>query len=242
MGLRAIGLAVFLGVSWVVGIRLLLLALRTRKLPEAAFGTCFVMAGGLGYGMVIAGTLFEAVPVHLRYPIAAVGLFAFHVGSGALWLAVWRIFRPEAGWAASLCAAALMLLAIAFVRDALVDRQPIPSLARSWYWVGLYARTGCIAWGALESLRYYRMLVRRTRLGLADPETALQFLCWGLGASAVFCMTGNTVALRLLPSYAAHPAGLWLSSLLGGAGAVLIWLTFFPPGFYRRSVARWARA
>ena len=39
-------------------------------------------------------------------------------------------------------------------------------------------------WGAAESLRYFSMMRRRAKLGLADPLVTNRFLLWGLGIGA----------------------------------------------------------
>lgn len=236
--LRGIGMAAFLVVSVAVGLRLLCLATRTRKLPELAIGAGFLLAGGLGYPLVFVPELFPGVPRDLHFPVAALGLLCFHLGAGSLWVAVWRIFRPEAGWALALVTAALLLLAITFARDALVDRRPIPSPELAWYWVGLSVRIGALPWAAIEALLYHAMLRRRLLLGLADRAAALHMLLWGLGASAAFAMSVNGVAMRLVPGWAAHPAGVWVSSLLGLVAATLIWSTYFPPRALRARLAR----
>ena len=44
--------------------------------------------------------------------------------------------------------------------------------------------TANLLWGAVESLRYYALMRRRLRLGLADPLVTNRFLLWGLGIGA----------------------------------------------------------
>ena len=60
--LGLIGFGSFLTVSAVVGVRLLLLARRTRRLPELAIGLNFVLAGLIGYGLLIAAESLRVVP------------------------------------------------------------------------------------------------------------------------------------------------------------------------------------
>ena len=60
--LGLVGFGAFLAVSAVVGFRLLLLARRTRRLPELAIGLNFVFAGLVGYGLLIAAESLRVLP------------------------------------------------------------------------------------------------------------------------------------------------------------------------------------
>ncbi len=233
--LAALGYGAFLLASCVVGVRLLLLWRRTGQLPELTIGLGFLGCGGVGYPalMIAAGAFFEMPPDAARWT-ASLGLLAFHLGSAALWLAIWRIFQPQAAWAESLFVLATTLLAVVFVRDVLIDGRPIPPADGAWYWVGLFARCACLLWGSIESFRYHARLRRRLALGLTDALTVSQFLLWGIGAGAGFGMVINTVLMRLHPAYQVSSPGLALSTLLGLVAAACIWLTFFPPAALRR--------
>ena len=58
--LGLLGFGTFLTVSVVVGTRLLLLARRTRKLPELAIGLNFILAGAVGYALLLAAESMRA--------------------------------------------------------------------------------------------------------------------------------------------------------------------------------------
>ena len=58
-----VGLSAYCLVSLVVGIRLLLLARRTRELPELLIGLAFLTGGAIGYTILVASTqLLEKAP------------------------------------------------------------------------------------------------------------------------------------------------------------------------------------
>ena len=59
------------------------------------------------------------------------------------------------------------------------------------HWIGWLGRTMAIFGVAFESFRYWRMLRRRLRLGLADPVVTNRFLLWAVWAA---CSTLNFVA------------------------------------------------
>ena len=63
--LGVIGFGSFLAVSLAVGTRLLLLARRTRRLPELAMGLNFLLAGFIGYALLVAAGLGAREAVEL---------------------------------------------------------------------------------------------------------------------------------------------------------------------------------
>jgi hypothetical protein len=102
----------------------------------------------------------------------------------------------------------------------------------------------CLFWGSVEALRYWRLMSRRTRLGLADPVVTNRFLLWGLGAGAAG--VGTTVGIVAqwwtgLPPLEI-PLVMLSSSLHGSVAAVAMWFAFLPPAAYlRRLTERSAR-
>jgi hypothetical protein len=60
------------------------------------------------------------------------------------------------------------------------------------HWIGWAGRTAAALGIAFESFRYWRMLRRRLRLGLADPVVTNRFLLWGIWARARHSITSLT--------------------------------------------------
>lgn len=56
--LALLGLAAFVLVSSIVGMRILVLAATTRGLPETLIGLSLVLAGGVGTGLVVLPALW----------------------------------------------------------------------------------------------------------------------------------------------------------------------------------------
>jgi hypothetical protein len=81
---------------------------------------------------------------------------------------------------------------------------------------------------------------RRLRLGLADPELAHRFQCWALSSSATLLLYGLSAANRALSETGYDPRLLVAQSALGLFAALVNWLTFFPPAFYRAWLLRGA--
>ncbi|MDJ0787096.1 MAG: hypothetical protein QNK05_09850 [Myxococcota bacterium] len=239
LGLLALAAALaFIVVGGFVGIRLLLLARRTRELPELAVGLGFLFVALIGYPMGLSSAL-PGVPHALACFSFGAGHIATAIGSISIFVFTWRVFRPDARWAAALSAACMLALvgsAAVAVHSALNtpvgERVPDPALVFRQLTVGV-----SYFWTAIEGLRWYQMLKRRLALGLADPMVANRFLLWGLsGLSAGTAVVVSTV--RFLQG--APPVGDPVSMLaigFGGFGAAIsIYLAFVPPARYRQLI------
>jgi len=100
--LLGLGVLVQIVVDLWIGGRLLRLAQRTRGLLELGFGACLLLFGGLGIPAAAVARLgpFASDGANQSLLIGALGLE--NLGSFALFLATWRVFRPNAKWARSL--------------------------------------------------------------------------------------------------------------------------------------------
>jgi hypothetical protein len=100
-------------------------------------------------------------------------------------------------------------------------------------------------WLMIEGIQYHRMMRKRVRLGLADPLVANRFLLWAIagGFSIVILSTSlppiflDPVEWALLLQF-----DLLLFGVGGVGAAAFYWLTFFPPGTYRRWICARASA
>jgi len=104
--------------------------------------------------------------------------------------------------------------------------------------LGDATRMGAGAWGAFESLRYFTLMRRRLRIGLAEPAVTNRFLLWGIATlttSGIFFATSTLMRLQFAPKDAALTPELMIIVSLGTVGAAIVqWLAFIPPAFYLR--------
>jgi len=231
-----IGYGWFILTCLVVGTRVLRLALRTRQIPEWALGIVLFVSGGLGYSLLFIRSL-AFMPSGLKGATFAAGLVALSVGSAALYLFNWRVFRAKSMWAALLFAGALLLLFVSFLAEALTtgfegERNVV------WYTVGTVTRGIAYGWTAAESLHHHARLRRALRFGLADPMVADRFRLWGLGAAAIFTSFVIVFASGLIGEPTTHPPEVVaVVACLGIPAAIAMALAFQPPAFYRRRFA-----
>ncbi len=239
MKLVAIVSMLFLSVvTLVVGLRLLRVAQRTRQHPELLFGVAFV-TGSLGTALGQFGQrALWTEPGPLATTANTLCFLLMALGSMALYVAVWRIYRPNLAWAK-----AVMLLGIATTLSAVVIRlasgelaAPVPGTIGLL--VYLLSRLALFLWAAFEALRYYSLLRRRLALGLADPVAAGQILLWGVSASAM--VLTMALAVFCMGVLQRHPIDMPLS-LAVIVCAVLVaaasmWCAFFPPARLRNRI------
>ena len=179
-GLAAASILLLVGISLVVGVRLLALWLRTRGLPELLLGTMLVLLCGIGYpGQIVALRLEGAAVV----PVYLLSNVAISVAIALLYLFTWRVFRAQDRWAlvfACAGAAALGFNTVARAQEVLVTHD-IRMGAANMLEGMLQTAAVSVAylWTAWESLRHHEMMKRRVRIGLADPTVANRFLLWG---------------------------------------------------------------
>lgn len=235
-GLGLIGVAAFTLMSAVVGVRLLLLARRTRQAPEAAMGLAFLVSGAIGFPLLTASSVLMAAGgaeglVHLCRALGTVGTSAGYVGLG---VGCWRIYRPGARWPLApiaLGTGALLVSSAIVAVSANTTGTGIASLA---LWSGVCVGALTFGWNAVESFLLHGQLRRRLALGLAEPEVVNRVLLWGIGAGAACAMAVYALVLRVAIGPVAPDGHRLVSSGLGLVAAISIWLAFFPPAAYRR--------
>jgi hypothetical protein len=100
------------------------------------------------------------------------------------------------------------------------------------------------AWASFESLRYYGLMRKRLRVGLAEPLEVNRFLLWGFGSgAAAIILLATTLETMVHASLTAASISMIryitvpLLSLLGVACAGCYLFAFFPAEWYVRRFA-----
>lgn len=218
--LAAVGMASFMLVSLVLGIRLVALSRRTQELPELAMGLAFLLCGALGYGqMVSAFLVWEAHP-HLTPIFLASGYLMLDLGAICLLLFTWWVFRRGQRRGKILFFGLAASIVGAFVGRALLEGFVEPRLHGPLAFLGVFTLGAAFVWPAYESLRYYAMLRRRERVGLADPKLARTFFWWGAGAVSASCIFLTLLVVAALGiEDATAPAAAVPTAFFGGLAA-----------------------
>lgn len=234
---------VYLGAMLTLGGRLLARALRTGQLPEGLLAVHFLLCCSASYVLLSAGLVLSrearfagsaAVPA-----LIGAGQLGSVIGVLAGGAFNWRVFRPEARWAAGLVLGLALAMLLGLIGNARSDgfatgtRDP-------WYWL-LYASYAVTAvWVAIEPLSYWLLVRRRLHLGLGDPVLVNRFLLWSVGS---LCRVGMLLVGAAAATTDVTIDGGWggalvltATALLGLGVAGAYWLTFFPSAAYLRRV------
>ena len=225
------GLATLLA-SLIVGVRLLWLGWGSPTSPESLLGLALFSGGAIAFPLSAAASHAGVDPA-LRAQLGVAsyaGAYVMLAGKAAF---VWTVFRRGERWGAAVfgvfCAAPLALLAAQLhVADLTAyyvgGRGPM-----TWNQLTLWL---CDLWATAESFRYFALMRRRQRIGLAEPLVTDRFLLFGLAnggavlASGVIGLAGGLASLR-------SPAVVAFVALATIGAAVALWLAFLPPRRYR---------
>ncbi|MCG8590421.1 MAG: hypothetical protein MJE66_14120 [Proteobacteria bacterium] len=238
----ALSSVVTMFIVWsVVGVKLMLLARRSRGFPEFALGLAFTLLGGLGYPLVIATPYLNGAAGALAGLLSIVCLSS---GQFLLCCFTARVFRPGVLWARGIVAlvgVALVVQAVGLLHSGMRGMENEGGFAAASPWIALALAIAFVnyGWTAIESLRYYDKTRRQAALGLADPVTCNRFLLWGLvGSGSALAITLDGIFLAI-----GHPALIqfWtplVDSLAGIANGVFLYLAFLAPRFYTQAIRR----
>jgi hypothetical protein len=230
-----------------VGARMLLLARRTRGLPELLIGGGSVLICGVGFPLSVASG-FGGELEQLNAPLWVASEFLTQLGIVLMYGFTQQVFRPGVGWAKALIAGVAFALPVALVGAAVaLANAPAEAssviVTRVWLLSCFVPYAGAFVWTAAESFHHYRMARRRQALGLADAVVVSRFLLWGCyGLAATGILAANAVGVVLGHNISTSLVVLLPAGVLGLAASVAIYLVFLPPAWYRAWLCEPARA
>jgi hypothetical protein len=242
--LVALGFAAFFVSSLAIGLRLVWLARRNRGLPELLIGLGILGIGPAGFALMVFAMLLGEARPGLVLAVLATAQLAIAGGATSAYVFNWTVFRRDSAWARAVVGVAGLAFAATFLGRFATGSYTLPLRLDVWTHLSSANVIVCLLWGSFESLRYYGLMRRRVRLGLADPLLTNRFLLWGLGigCAGLGSLIGNVVML-VTGTVIGELDGITLSnSLFGLASAVLMWIAFLPPAAYRRWIEARASA
>jgi hypothetical protein len=231
----ALSMLISLVVTVVMGVKLLLVARRTRALPELCFGIAF-LSGGLGQAFgQIGHRLIWNTPGPLATTLNTL-LFAFVViATLALYVAVWRVFRPADRLGVWSFAIGSGLAIGGYAMRINSGDFALMGIDSTGNLVFTISRVAIFAWAAAEALHHSSMLFKRAKLGLADLQSAHQIRLWGIAGLFTLAMTliigHNTVFLHRSPLEDPISTALLMVCVL--PSTLAMYFAFFPPAWLR---------
>jgi len=229
-----------------LGVRLALLARRTRQVPELLLAAHFLLCCTFGYALQGSGHALAIEPGASR-PLVATLLSLGH-GASVLGVASvlafnYWVFRRGTTLGRGLLAGGVAWLVVGYIGCAASGAFWHGRPEGLWFWLLYSGFTAASLWTLSEPLLYFAALRKRLRLGLAEPLVVDRFLLWGVGSVARFAMLAIGAFSMLSMSgdtsdLAAIAAPTFLASGLAGiVVAVSYGLAFFPPRSYVAFVA-----
>jgi hypothetical protein len=237
--LSLLGVGVQAIVSLLVGVRLASLARRTGRFPELALSVATLLMPVVGYPAALVAIALERAHLPAVTPVFFIAVSAMMIGVSMYYAFTWRVFRPNAAWAAMLWALGtwLMLGSAGAATGHLELAGSIDAGVKSamgWATVTVTAVVAAYTWNTLESFRYYRSARRQLRLGLVEPAVCNRFLLWSMS-------TGGWLVLAVVASVGLVTSGrnplesAGFSLAVGAVGLVnsaCNTLCFMPPRWY----------
>jgi hypothetical protein len=211
---------------------------RNRQLPELCVGLGFLVGVLFGYVPESLATSTDLLPEALVPTILAITQVSIRAAAFAVMVFTVTVFRRRGtiAWVIfAVLSAGLVSSWVAFPHYVSQAQSPGDAF---WYEVFSVNRSLVMAWGAAESLAYWRMSVRRRDLGMAEPVVTNRFLLWGLGLAALTVLMGSTTIAGLLEIDPTAHGWVLVESWMGLIGAVSLGLAFFPARAYLQWVER----
>ena len=222
----------------VVGIRLYQLSRRTNRSPERLLGLTFVLWSA-NYLVYDIPYLFldeaTAVPFYFAARLALdLGLFLFV-------MFIWKVFRSEDRWGGWLVAGIGACLLAGVGGSVWVgDWEGMLPISNPWFWPAWLAGVIAYVWMIAEGLHHHLRSRQRQRLGLCGAMICERFLLWAI-AGAIWLLDQWITVYQYIEYETTQQWGASIGVLVGCfeiVPAVVTWLVFYPPAFYRNWVER----
>jgi hypothetical protein len=244
MAISAVCGALRILIGGLIGLRLLVLAARTRGIQELCVAISLSLLAFVTIPLFAYSGLGRSPVGEVKLIAAAFALFCLVVGFGAHYTFTWTTFRPGVTWAAVLTVIATSLLAIAsvgIIAKLATSPPELLSHVAALQWIAALWLTllGCYLWTSAESLLEYTRARRRVALGLTDPAVSNRLLLWGVANAVQLFVNSASIVLQMegiTPTN--HMLGTLLIGSSGLFAAVLMYLAFLPPASYLRFVRR----
>ena len=238
------------------GIRLLMLARRSKQIPEFWGGLYFIGAA-IGLAMRVLGSSLFLTQPELANTLNTIGHLTFASGTIAMTIFTLRVFHPGSSRARIFSGVTIAAILLTTAHTLLAG---FTNIENSYSMVATnFSRLIPTCWAFLESCRYWRSMRRRETLGLADPILTNRFLLWSIWTGTVSILPMIALVLRTLSivtlgnSEFAEGQGAALMPMvlqmirvafviIIPIAAVALSLSFFPPAAYLDRVRERAEA
>jgi hypothetical protein len=236
--LLLVSTAAFIAAGAVVGARLLLLASRTKQLPDFIVGASLFILSAVAYPLILLGSVGNlSLEVTRWISIGSVATLA--TGWVGVFVFTERVFRPGVGWARALAITGVAVTAVGLVGgvEHALGAHDLATLRKPASGVLIIQAAALVLypWTGLEGLRCWLQARKRLALGLADPLVANRFLLWAwIGVFSTLTVAPAFVVTLLGGDGTTHVGARFFTAIGGLASSICLQLAFLPPASYRR--------
>jgi hypothetical protein len=221
-------LGIFSLVTFLVGLRFFMRGISTGARPELLLGThtLLISAGNI---IVQAGVIF-----HLQTSVwgdIIIRTGGTLIDSGYLTFAFFcvDVYHPELPRLKWLWTGIFVFIIASQIISVLLHLSLDPAFACQQL-----LRLPSYSWGTYEAFRFYRIMRRRSLYGMGDPLVENRFLLWGLATGlALLILIALSITFRLTPAHWLGHLMLEVAAILAIPAAIVAWVSFFPPDWYR---------
>ena len=232
--LAAFGSLSFLLLCILGGARLLLLARRTRKLPEFVLGMGLLLLGGIAtpLGAVARMPTDLSLDVRVAFLVAQGAIMV--IGMAGFNAFTRQVFRPTEAWARILAwvLPGTMVFGLGLTHAtqgfaAALDTMGPGDLIQQ------FGSMATLFWAAWESLRYAKVLKRRLALGLVDPVVFDRVRLWGIAMGLAVVLSSVVICAHLIGiNFISTAPGAAFVGFVGFIAGSAVYLAFLPPRSY----------
>ena len=236
----ALAIVLFALAASTVGIKLLLLARRTRQLPEFLVGLGCALIGLLGYPLAMGSGFGRGAVSAVHLGVWGAGVVLMDAGLACLYAFNAHVFRPGSRWAIGLVALLTAANAVSGIGALSAMRGAPPDalsfqVTAGWIVVGQISSGVGFAWVGIEAWLQLAMARRRQALGMADGVVGNRFLAWVIFAISALGMNAvNSAALVAGVSSVDSVPVQAAMSVLGLTASACMYLAFLPAPKFRR--------
>lgn len=229
-------------VGTAVAIKLLMLARKTRELPEFAISTSILLMSVIGIPLCAAGRMPGNFGTSHGDMLFALGLFFAALGIEMTYVFCWSVFRRNSAWGRwvlVVSGGALLTIWCLIVTRGLgaTELEAAQALIRPYAVALISMLVLASAWSTAEAFRYWGMQRRRLRIGLAEPVVVDRFLWWAISNIATGSLGLTMIAGLLMGKLIMRdPVSLVVLGVVGTVLTITWGLSFFPPKVYLRWV------
>ncbi|MCG8590821.1 MAG: hypothetical protein MJE66_16135 [Proteobacteria bacterium] len=230
----------------VVGIKILLVARRSRGFGEFALGLSFFLCGG--FGVPLSASVQVVPSVGVGGVISIVASIFNTAGITLLFAFTAHVFYRGQRWAQAVVAG-MVVFGVYYVvghghaRLSIETLEEIAVVQVAWAAHTIVPTLLAYAWAGFAAFRHYRQLRRRLAIGLADPVVVNRLLLWSLFSTVSVVTTVLAGVLMFSGSAFARDSIQPVTTALGGlTDSVILLLAFAPPKRYLDAVQRRADA